>query len=122
MIIRLIREPSKPDTTFGVMFLDGFFQCLTLENSHKIIPSGQYNITFYDSPRNKCIVPLLNGVMNRSEIEIHPANFFSELEGCIAVGTSKNDTMLMNSRAAFDVLMGRIGGITNLVIKIEDWA
>lgn len=121
MIIRLIREPSGPDCTFGVMFIDGFYQCLTLENTHKIIPAGEYDITFYDSPHNKTLVPLLMNVPGRSEIEIHIANFFSELEGCIAVGTIKDLTMLMNSQAAFGTLMAKLDR-TNVKIKIEEWA
>lgn len=120
--MRLIREPSTPNTTFGILFIDGYFQCFTLENTEKIIPAGTYPITFYDSPRNKCIVPLLNNVLGRSEIEMHVANWPTELEGCIAVGNDKDATMLLNSREAFQALMIKIGSATNIVIKIEDWA
>lgn len=120
MILKLIREPMGPERTFGVLFTDGYFQCFTMENTMKIIPSGIYSFIFYDSPKNKCVVPLLQSVPGRSTIEIHPANFESELEGCIAVGTSKNDTMLLNSKEAFNNLMLKIRNEKYNSIWIQD--
>lgn len=118
MKLKLYREPSTADTTFGVMVLDGQVQCYTLENSHKIIPLGTYPVTRYPSPRNKMDVPLLGNVFNRSMIEIHPANFFHELEGCIALGTNiQTRPMLSNSRVAFDDLMKKLD-FTGLTIEI----
>lgn len=120
MTLRLIREPSGVDNTFGVLFIDGYFQCFTLENSHQIIPKGIYNITLYNSPRFKYQVPLLNNVVARSMIEIHPANYFHELEGCIAVG-EYFDTSLHKSNMAFTALMEHLKKQSIISIKIEDW-
>ena len=119
MVIRVIRQPSGAATTFGIMFVDSYFQCFTLENSHKIIPSGNYPISLYDSPHNKRIVPLLHNVMNRSEIEIHIANYYHDLEGCIGVGDDMNDTQLISSTVAFNDLMAKIGS-NQVSIRIED--
>src|SRR5215467_11698852 len=106
MKLTLLREPSQADTTFGVLLIDGFLFCYTLENSHKIIPEGTYKLTKYMSPRNKCEVPLLNDVPGRDMIEMHVANWFHELEGCIAVGLDISARpMLTISRGAFDALM-----------------
>src|SRR6476660_4878109 len=101
MVMRLIREPSGPNCTFGVLFTNGYYECFTLENTHKIIPAGTYGITLYDSPHNKRVVPLLLDVPGRSEIEIHIANYPHELEGCIAVGQSFGLDVLHQSRLAF---------------------
>src|SRR5690348_7201859 len=120
MKLRLIREPSRPNTTFGVLFIDGFFECFTLENTSKIIPAGIYSIKLYDSPKFHRAVPQLQNVPNRSFIEMHPANFYTDLEGCIGVGEGMNATMLENSRDAFDKLMMKVIG--SEIIKIEDWA
>lgn len=120
MILRLIREPQGTERTFGVLFVNGYYQCLTMENTLKIIPPGEYDIVFYDSPKNKMRVPLLNKVPNRDYIEIHPANFEFELEGCIAVGTNKTDTMLLNSKEAFNKLMGKIRDSKTNSIWIQD--
>jgi hypothetical protein len=121
MVIRVIRQPSGVDTTFGVMFIDGYFQCFTLENSHKIIPAGSYPISLYDSPHNRRVVPLLHNVPNRSEIEIHVANYYHDLEGCIGVGADMNDTQLVSSTVAFVELMSKIGN-NQVSINIENWA
>lgn len=119
VLLRLIREPHGPERTFGVLFVDKYFQCLTMENTSKIVEAGEYTITLYNSPKNKRVVPLLMSVPNRSMIEIHPANFEIELEGCIAVGTDKTDSMLLNSQTAFGRLMTKmING--NYQIRIEE--
>lgn len=117
--IRLIREPSDIDNTFGVLFIDGYYQCFTLENSHKLIPVGTYDITFYNSPKNLMVVPLLKEVPGRTMIEIHPANLYSELEGCIAPGTGKTNEQILNSRIAFYSIMDKIQKRVNNQITIE---
>lgn len=123
MVIRIIREPMSATTTFGTMMLDGFWIGHTLENSKKIIPSGLYGIKFYPSPKRQGkIVPLLLNVPGRDFIEIHPANYFHELEGCIAPGITRTDLAIFDSNAAFDKLMKRILGHSDVMIKIEDWS
>lgn len=119
--LRVIREPSGPDNTFGIMFIDGFFMCHTLENSRKIIPAGNYSIEMYPSPRFKMIVPLLQNVPGRSMIEIHPANWFHELEGCIAPGMLRESNMILQSRVAFGKIMDKIRNVPSC-IQIEEWA
>ena len=116
--MRLIREPSGISCTFGVLFTDSYFECFTLENTAKIIPSGTYGITLYDSPHNKRIVPLLIGVPGREEIEIHIANYPHELEGCIAVGQSIGVDVIHQSTKAFLALMEKVANGDE--IRIED--
>lgn len=118
MKLKLLREPSGADTTFGILLVDGFLECWTLENSNKIIPPGTYGIAKYYSPNNKREVPLLTGIMDRSFIEIHPANYYYELEGCIALGRDISRPMLVNSVIAFEVLFKKLD-FNNLTIQIE---
>ena len=68
------------------------YECKTLElpykdNSRNIscIPEGTYKVTrrFSEKYRHHF---LINEVPNRSFILIHPANYYSQLRGCIAVG------------------------------------
>lgn len=81
---------------------------ISLERLDRLIPKGVYTITLYDSPK-RGLVPLLCDVPDRTFIEIHPANYAHELEGCIAPGTSSNPNGSVNdSREAFSVLLGRI--------------
>lgn len=69
------------------------YECKTLElpykdNSRNIscIPEGEYKVTRRYSEKYKHHF-LINEVPNRSYILIHPANYYSQLRGCIAVGS-----------------------------------
>lgn len=114
----LIREKSNENFTFGVLFINGYYQNLTLENTKLIIPEGNYKIKLYESPRNKRIVPLLLDVPNKTMIEVHIANYPYELKGCIAVGNSKSSSQLINSKVAFDNLMKLFSTDSSISIKI----
>lgn len=92
----------------GVLFVDSEYECWTIENSTLKIPEGEYKITLYPSPSLKREVPLLVDVPGRTYIEIHSANYPDELKGCIAVGVSRTNNYVMESRKAFDALMTKI--------------
>lgn len=60
------------------------------EKQVSCIPVGIYPVVKHVSPKfGKCF--WLQDVPNRSEILIHPANYTSELKGCIAVGMDHDD-------------------------------
>jgi len=120
MILQLKRTQSYPenDAQFGELYIDDNLECLTLERISKIIPSGIYPVSFYFSPHNQSLVPLLT-VPNREYIEIHVANYPTELLGCIAVGQTHNDQALSNSRLAFNDLMDKIKDQDGLMIEIS---
>ena len=119
----LIREiPQDNLSQFGVLFINGLFHSYTLENYQKRIPMGEYKLTYYNSPKNKRLVPLLKDVPHRSMIEIHPANVYNELEGCIALGDIKyKSERLLNSTKMFDAMMALVQSDTNPVIRIYDY-
>jgi hypothetical protein len=118
--LRLIRQPCNDNATFGVLFVNNFFECFTLERTDRIIPAGTYDLILYQSPRHKRLVPLLQKVPNRGMIEIHIANYPVELEGCIAVGNNFTTKMLMSSTKAFTALMSKIKLDDKLLISIEN--
>jgi len=69
------------------------FECKTLELEWKnneqnvsCVPTGYYNILFEHSPRFNRKLWELKGVPGRAEAKIHVANFFTQIQGCIAVG------------------------------------
>lgn len=69
------------------------FDCKTLElewknNSKNIscVPTGFFNIEFEHSPKFSRKLWELKGVPERSESKIHVANFYTQIQGCIAVG------------------------------------
>lgn len=99
------------------------FKCFTLElpwknNAKNIscIPKGTYKCRYTFSPRFlKYTYEVLN-VPNRSGIRIHSANFVSQLNGCIALGSSLQDinndgsldtTNSRNTIKSFEELMER---------------
>jgi len=58
-----------------------------LDNTKRVscIPTGNYKAVIHYSPKfGKCL--WLQDVPNRSEILIHPANFYHDLLGCIGIG------------------------------------
>lgn len=92
----LLRISENNKQTLGRLFifegLDIAFECCTLELPFKAnmrnvscIPPGEYKV----SPRNSEKYDdhfQVENVMMRDYILIHPANYYTQLRGCIAVG------------------------------------
>lgn len=123
MTLRLIREPTKDGATLGVLFVDGVFQCFTLEDPIRqderpvsawkvpgdtAIPSGRYGVSVTHSPRFNRQLPLLNGVPGFEGVRIHPGNRSSDTEGCIIPGRIRGQASVMESRLAFEMLYARM--------------
>jgi len=91
----LVRKPSTPDGTFGVLTLDDGKSWYTGElpwdnNKHgtSCIPEGTYVCRWFNSPKHGWCYQIY-GVPDRDLIEIHSANFPpQQLLGCIALGKS----------------------------------
>lgn len=126
------RFAYTPTATFGVIEIDGRKDILYslelpwLNNQDTIscIPSGVYDVEPYDSPHLKMRVYRLLDVPGRTDIEIHPANSVTQLEGCIAPGkqlvTEKN--WISNSHSAFDLIRDVYGDkIFQLTIGERVW-
>lgn len=118
MIVNLFRSYKKHATYSNLQVidynLDILFQCKTLERPWKnneknvsCIPANgvrfvnfdgvsyqapvHYKMVWEYSPKFKMFLWELYGVQFRSECKIHPANFYKDLEGCIAPGRSITD-------------------------------
>jgi len=118
MEVRLTREQYRPGSTVGRLFLDGIFECFTLEDgirTHKVdgetaIPAGTYALVINYSPRLKIQLPRLLDVPGFEGILIHPGNTAVNTRGCILVGRSWQDgsEAIGGSRAAFAPLKDKI--------------
>ena len=97
----LIRLNKNDKQTLGRFFifdgLDIIFECCTLElpwNENKrnisCIPTGEYKVTIRESEKYGLHYQVEN-VMMRDYILIHPANYYKQLRGCIAVGKTFYD-------------------------------
>lgn len=99
VLIRLIDDGTQ---TLGRLDVhDGtnlIWSCKTVElpwvgNQRNVscIPVGKYNCVWSYSPAFKRNLFLVDGVVGRSGIRIHVANFVHQLRGCIAVGYNYQD-------------------------------
>jgi hypothetical protein len=87
------------------------------------IPEGSYKVIKHKSPKFGNTL-WLQDVPNRSEILIHKGNFYSDILGCILIGTDlkdiNNDDFLdvVNSTTAVNQLMDYLKNISSISIKI----
>lgn len=90
----ILRGPNTHDGAFGKLQVqESNYSCATLEkrdlnNQPDIssIPKGVYNANKRRSEKHNCDLFHIDGVNNRSNIEIHAANWEDQLLGCVAVG------------------------------------
>ncbi len=126
--MKLILERTKllPTGTLGKLSVDGLFECFTLERPTEksggpepfCIPIGIYRVSIIFSPHFQMLVPWIMDVPGRTNIEIHPANWISDLLGCVAVGQNQSEGYVGMSRAAFSALMDKLKGQTDLTIEV----
>ena len=114
---RTVNYPAN-DCQFGEIYVDDQLVCLCLERLSKLIPVGIYPVSFYFSPHNQLLVPLLT-VPSREYIEIHPANYPAQLEGCIAPCQTHTEDAGSNSRFAFEQLMNLIKDQDGLRLEVS---
>lgn len=121
MELLIKRQPSTEHGTFGRLYVDEVFACFSLEDEVRevagknvsewkvkgetAIPAGRYKVIITHSNRFNRDLPLLLNVEGFTGIRIHPGNTQDNTEGCILVGTDKNETGLRNSRLAFQELL-----------------
>lgn len=119
--IVLKRDFFTPESTTGVLSIDGVFQCFVLEDVDRkleadgakiygqtAIPRGIYPITVTYSPHFQKPLPLLSGVSGFDGIRIHCGNSAVDTEGCLLVGTARGPNRIGGSRIAFDALFTKI--------------
>lgn len=123
MIIKIARRHFSETATEGDLFVDGVFECYTVEDraidwktekkvkGKTAIPCGRYRVALHNSPRFRKVLPWLKDVPGFDYILIHSGNSSKDTEGCIIVGaqpTKRTDDFVGESRKAFDKLFPRI--------------
>ena len=106
MKITIVRIYSNSVYTFGMLCINGVFECYTLEDEHRTvkvysetrIPAGSYKVSLHNgsrfTARYKKMFPdhagmlLLNNVPGFSGILIHIGNTDKDTAGCILLGKS----------------------------------
>jgi hypothetical protein len=108
MLITVQRIKFTPLSTIGILAVDGDDSWVTLELPYgdglpgSCIPNGTYPVSVYPSPRFGRPMPLIMGIPNRSQIEMHWGNYPRDTDGCILVGMAAEQDMISDSREAFD--------------------
>ncbi len=119
MKLTVVRTDRLPNKTFGLLDIDGVFECFTLEDTDRklesnptakvygetAIPRGKYVVVIDFSHRFKQLMPHVLGVPLFDGIRIHPGNTAADTHGCILVGTSRTTEGLAASKMAYSKLM-----------------
>ncbi len=129
---RLQRLVQNSHATYGQITDDeNRLICRTLErpwlnNAHDVscIPAGEYPAHRVTSPKRGYEVFMLDGVPDRTAIELHIGNVVAESEGCILLGTGfgevKGEHGVIDSREAFAEFMRLLAGESNFVLTVLD--
>ena len=124
MLLEVKREPSAQGCTPGSLYVDGEFECFTLEDvvrevpeeavdkwkvpDETAIPSGTYDVIMNRSAHFNRVLPLLVDVPGFEGVRIHSGNVAADTEGCILVGQRRTETAVLDSRLAFNALFAKI--------------
>lgn len=116
MFLRVIREPSQFHTTLGSLYVNGVWECWTLEDELRqvkipgetAIEQGRYKVVLDQSTRFKRIMPHILNVPNFDGIRIHSGNTSADTEGCLLVGRQRVKGSIVESKLAFDSLFQKM--------------
>ena len=124
MELMVNRDVFTEDSSLGQLYIDDQFECYTLEDKFReiegtpvatwkvpgetAIPLGRYEVQLLLSPRFGYVTPHVLNVPGFTNIEIHPGNTNLDTEGCILVGTQRNEDSVQNSRIAFTGLLAKL--------------
>jgi Family of unknown function (DUF5675) len=116
MNLKLVRTDLTSQSTIGELYVDGKFECYTLEDVVRpvkikgmtAIPAGAYEVVISHSARFQRLLPLLLNVPNFDGIRIHAGNTAADTEGCLLVGQGKASNAISGSRNAFDALFAKL--------------
>lgn len=139
MELKLVRVFKSPMYTIGRLYVDGVFECDTLEDTVRdlnkdgdlndageskvfgetAIPYGTYKVIINYSNRFKRDLPRLLNVKEFDGVLIHPGNTAVDTHGCILVGINNAKGRVNNSRITFDKLFAKMKNQTDIKIMIE---
>lgn len=133
MNMTLVRDSHELTCTLGQLWVDGVYECETLEDvtrpegtkvyGQTAIPYGMYDVVIDYSPRFKVDMPRLLNVPGFEGIRIHTGNTDVDTLGCILVGRARRGEALIDSRVAYNRLFDKLVRARNagerVVISIE---
>lgn len=116
MTLTIMRENSAHGATHGVLFVDGCFECFTLEDEVRdakipgvtAIPAGTYSVALTHSPRFGRVLPLVQRVPGFEGVRIHAGNTAGDTHGCVLVGRTRGTATIGESALALSRLMTKL--------------
>lgn len=116
MTLTLVREIFTNKSTIGSLYVDGTFECYTLEDTIRpvkiknetAIPLGTYRVRVDYSKHFKREMPHILDVPNFEGIRIHSGNTDADTEGCVLVGKVRGSNRIEGSRKAYTPLFDKI--------------
>lgn len=119
MEIMVKRMTRTSESTLGSMFVNGEFECFTLEDAERAskiygrtaIPKGRYEVVISWSNRFQQYMPLLLNVPDFEGIRIHAGNDSADTLGCILVGRTRSPNWIGESRLAYVALMKKLRAV-----------
>jgi hypothetical protein len=113
MLLQLKRFKQCKNSTLGRLYINGEFECYTLEDvvrppkikvpGHTAILDGTYEVVIDMSSRFKRVMPHILNVPYFEGVRIHSGNTDADTEGCVLLGLKiVGDDFIGESRAAFD--------------------
>lgn len=119
--LRLERVGYRAHYTIGHLYVDGVYECDTLEptwrdyengeekvKGESAIPEGTYKMFLRSNGKWGFTVPQLIDVPMFKAVQIHPGNTFTDTQGCILVGQNAHVGKVVNSRVAFSKLFHKL--------------
>lgn len=119
------RQPSGATFTHGDLFIDGQFQCHTLEDvvreqpgvpvaqwkvpGKTAIPTGAYKVTIDMSTRFKRMMIHVLDVPGFEGIRIHSGNTDADTEGCLLLGMVRAAESVQQSKVAVSAVEQIVG-------------
>lgn len=134
MILRVKRKWRTPKSTIGEMYIDGKFECYTLEDfvrapgekkvyGETAIPAGTYRVVIDFSTRFQRRMPHILDVPDFDGIRIHAGNSPVNTLGCVLVGDTlgdpKNPDDIAQSKIAFERLFRKLDGQKEITLVIQ---
>jgi Family of unknown function (DUF5675) len=117
--IKVIRETYTDKSTIGKLYIDGEYQCYTLEDKVRpkteekkfgdtAIDAGTYRMIVNHSARFREEMPLLLNVPGFEGVRLHWGNTDVDTHGCLLVGLGKAKDFISESRKAYALVFKQI--------------
>ncbi len=118
MELTVLRKEFTERSTIGELLFGNDFFCFTLEDMVRepgvkiagktAISEGRYPLVIDQSNRFRRAMPHILDVPNFTGIRIHTGNRATDVEGCIAVGYTKEKDFIGRSVEAFNIFFDRL--------------